>query len=155
MPAQGVLKCLSRHSCRGPWRAQHHAAEAQPYQAGLAAVCKERPWLYLRCLTRRLGCWQEWTLQRATGGANNFYITSFNGRDYGRTYVTAAGACSSSNAGVGFSGPVITPDNLQVSCLCSCSHCALMQLLWAGVRPVSHAGSSRLAVAWQCNASNL
>ena len=53
-------------------------------------------------------------MQRATGGTNNFYITSFNGRDCGQNYMTAGGACNTGSLAVGFTGPVITPDNLQV-----------------------------------------
>ena len=64
----------------------------------------------------RLACpMQEWILQRATGGANNYYITSFNGRDCGQNYVTAASDCTvPGNLAVDFTGPVVTPDNLQV-----------------------------------------
>ena len=46
---------------------------------------------------------------------NNYYITSFNGRDCGQNYMTAGGACNTGSLAVGFTGPVITPDNLQVT----------------------------------------
>ena len=67
-------------------------------------------------------------MQRATGGTNNFYITSFNGRDCGQNYMTAGGACNTGSLAVGFTGPVITPDNLQV--WVQLAECYLLYAAW-------------------------
>ena len=67
-------------------------------------------------------------MQRATGGTNNFYITSFNGRDCGQNYMTAGGDCTTASLAVGFTGPVITPDNLQVRV--RLARCGLLGAAW-------------------------